>query len=49
MKDRGRNNIKIEILRHTIFCGVISIMLVVASLVETYVSANAFMLTRNIL
>lgn len=49
MKDRGRENIKLEILRHTIFCSILSIMLVVASFIETYISTSIFMLTLNIL
>ncbi len=49
MKDKRRENIKLEILRHTIFCAMISVLLVLASLVETYVSTNIFMLTKNIL
>lgn len=49
MKDRGKENIKLEILRHTIFSAILSIMLIVASFIETYVSTNIFMLTLNIL
>ena len=49
MKDRGRENIKIEILRHTIFSAMLSILLVVSAFIETYVSTNIFMLTLNIL
>ena len=49
MKDRGKDNIKLEILRHTFLCGIMSILLITASLVEAYISTNIFMLTRNIL
>ena len=49
MKDRGKENIKIEILRHTIFSAILSVGLVMASVIETYVSTNAFMLTLKIL
>lgn len=49
MKDRGKENIKIEILRHTIFSAILAIALIVASFIETYVSTNIFMLTLNIL
>ena len=49
MKDRRKENIKIEILRHTIFSAMLSIMLIIASFIETYVSTNIFMLTSNIL
>lgn len=49
IKDRRRENIKLEILRHTIFSAGLSVMLILASFVETYVSTNIFMLTSNIL
>lgn len=49
MKEKTRENIKIEILRHTIFCGILSSCLILASLIEAYVSTNTFMLTLNIL
>ncbi len=49
MKDRRHENIKLEILRHTIFCALISVLLILASLVETYISTNLFMLIKNIL
>lgn len=49
MKDKRRQNIKVEILRHTCFCAIVSIMLIIASLLETYVSTKIFMLIRNIL
>lgn len=49
MKDRRRENIKIEILRHTIFSAMLCVILILSSLIETYVSTNIFMLTLNIL
>lgn len=49
MKDRRKENIKLEILRHTIFSAMLAIMLILASFVETYVSTNIFMLSLNIL
>lgn len=49
MKDRGRENIKLEILRHTIFSAMLTVALIVASFIETYVSTNIFMSTLNIL
>ena len=49
MKERTRENIKIEILRHTIFSLILSVMLILASFVETYVSTNIFMLTLKLL
>ena len=45
MKDRRRENIKLEILRHTIFSAMLAVLLILASFVETYVSANILMLT----
>ena len=49
MKDKKRENIKLEILRHTFFCVIISVSLIAASILEAYVSSNMFMLTKNIL
>lgn len=49
MKDKRRDNIKLEILRHTFFCGIMCIALILASIIETYVSTNIFMLIKNIL
>lgn len=40
IKDKRKENIKIEILRHTIFSGFIAIFLVLASFVEVYASSN---------
>ena len=45
MKDRRRENIKIEKIRHTLISIMLSLLLVVASLVESYVSTNLLMLT----
>lgn len=44
MKDRRSENIKIEILRHTIFSIVILILLIICSLIEVYISKNIFLL-----
>jgi len=48
MKDKRRDNIKIEILRHTCFCVIASIMLLIGTLIETYVSTKIFMWSINI-
>ena len=40
IKDRRRENVKIEIIRHTVFSILMLIMLIVASLVETYISTS---------
>ena len=42
IKDRRRENVKIEIIRHTIFSILMLIMLIVASLVEPYISTSLF-------
>ena len=48
MKDKRRENIKIEIIRHTLVSIILSLLLVVASLVESYVSTNLLMLSIKI-
>ena len=45
MKDKRRENIKLEIIRHTLISIILSLLLVVSSLVESYVSTNLLMLT----
>lgn len=40
IKDRRRENVKIEIIRHTMFSILILVMLITASLVETYISTS---------
>lgn len=40
IKDKRRENIKIEITRHTIFCGIILLMLEVSAFIEVYISTN---------
>lgn len=47
MQDKKRENIKISIYRHTIFCAFMLIFLVIASLVESYISTALVMLTIN--
>lgn len=42
IKDKRRENIKIEILRHTIFSIFIAIIMVISSIVEVYISSNIF-------
>ncbi len=44
LKDKRKENIKVEIIRHTLFSLMILIFLVVSSLLETYLSSNLFML-----
>ena len=40
IKDRRKENIKLEIIRHTILSALILVVLLVASLIETYISSN---------
>lgn len=40
MKNRQRENIEIEILRHTVFCVIMLLGMVIAAVVETYLSTN---------
>ncbi len=40
MKNKERENIKLEILRHTIFCFIMLIGMLISSLIETYISTN---------
>lgn len=48
IKDKRKENIKMEILRHTIFLFIISICLIASSFVETYISGNMIMISRKI-
>ena len=43
IKDRRRENIKLEIIRHILFSLLIGIILAVGTIVETYVSTNLIM------
>ena len=45
MKDKRKENIKIEIYRHTIFCLFMLVGLVCSSVIETYVSSALFTYT----
>lgn len=40
IKDKRRENIKMEITRHTIFCGFILLMLELSAFIEVYISTN---------
>lgn len=42
MKDKRRENIKIEILRHTAFSSIMCGMMILSSFIETYISSNIF-------
>lgn len=40
VKDRGRENIKLEVIRHTLFSLVVLALLIVSSVIEVYISKN---------
>ena len=39
MKDKRRDNIKLEIYRHTVFSIIVTCVLIIASFIETYISS----------
>ena len=47
MKDKRRENIKIEIIRHTIFSLVMLAILAISSIIETYLSTNLLVLCKS--
>ena len=47
MKDKRRENIKLEIIRHTLVSIILFIVLVFATLIEVYISTNLLMLCIN--
>lgn len=47
IKDRRKENIKIEIIRHTIFSLFMLVLLIIASLIEVYISSNLLYLCIN--
>ena len=49
MKNKQRENIKLEILRHTIFCFIMLLGMLISAFIETYLSTNiAIILLKNI-
>ena len=40
IKDKRKENIKVEIIRHTLFSLFMLLLLIIASLIETYISSN---------
>lgn len=42
MKNKDRNNIKIEIVRHTLFCVLMLLLMILSSIIEVYISTNIF-------
>lgn len=49
VKDRRRENVKIEIIRHTIFSLMILIALIISSLIETYISTSLLQVIASIM
>ncbi len=49
MKDRRKENIKLEIIRHTVFCLIMLVIMAVGSLIETYISSNLLVSVVNYL
>lgn len=49
MKNKQRENIKLEILRHTIFCLIMLLGMIISAFAETYLSTNlSIILLKNI-
>lgn len=44
MKNKNRDNIKLEILRHTIFCAFMLGLMLISSFIEVYCSTNLFIM-----
>ena len=40
VKNREKQNIKVEFIRHTLFCTIMLLLLVISSLIEVYISTN---------
>ena len=40
VKDKRKENIKLEIIRHTIFCLIMAVILILASVVEVFIATN---------
>lgn len=47
VKDRRKENIKFVIIKHTIFSGIICVLLIISSFVEVYISTTLFNFTLN--
>lgn len=48
VKDKKKDNIKLEIIKHTFFCILVSIFLMIGSIIEVYLSSNLIQITKNI-
>ena len=47
MKDKRRENIKVEIIRHMLVSIMLGLLLIIAAFIESYVSTNLLMLSIN--
>lgn len=47
IQDRRRENIKIEIIRHTIFSLIMAIILIISSIIEAFITTNGIILIAN--
>ena len=47
VKNKKRENVKLEFIRHTIFCIIMFIFLIISSLIEIYISTNLAKLVLN--
>lgn len=47
IKDKRRENVKFEIIRHTIFSLTMLVILAISSIIETYLSANLLMICKS--
>ena len=48
-KDRRKENIKLEVLRHTIFSSIICVLLILSSMIEVYISTSLLGLVINLI
>ena len=49
LKDKRKENVKIEIIRHTVICVIMLVIVIFASFVETYISSNLLISIVNYL
>lgn len=49
VKDKRKENIKLEITRHTLFCVLILLLLEISAFIEVYISTNLLQMYTNYL
>lgn len=49
MKEKNRNNVKLELIRHTIISIIVLIIMIVASFIEIYISTNLMLFFKDFL